>query len=48
MKLEQTRYVIVDGVDGTVVAGQELDYVAAVRAAGRGERPAPVHAGAAA
>lgn len=48
MTLEQTRYVVVDGVDGTVVAEQELDYVAAVRAAGGGERAVPVHAGAAA
>ncbi len=47
MTVEPTTYVIVDGVDGTLVEGEPLDYVAATAAAG-GNRVVPAHIGVAA
>jgi hypothetical protein len=47
MSVAPTTYVIVDSVDGAVVEGEPLDYVAATRAAG-GDRIVPAHVGVAA
>ncbi len=44
LALEPTSYVVVDGVDGTAVDGERLDYVAATRTG----RAAPAHAAVAA
>jgi hypothetical protein len=47
MSVAPTTYVVVDYVDGTLVDGEPLDYVAATAAA-RGDRVVPAHVGAAA
>ena len=43
MTLAQTRYVIADRVDGTVVDAAPRDYVAALTAADAGDRVVPAH-----
>jgi hypothetical protein len=45
MTMAQTTYVLVDGVDGVVVEGEPLDYVAAVTAATGDDRVVPSHVG---